>query len=85
MALRFMNIDEPQIVFDPVAVPPPAAARARTLLRRMICARDHGCDIDGTPYPAGDDQRDYLLDGINAAEALLRPHAAGLLSLAEAR
>lgn len=66
--------------FDPVAVPPPEAVALRILLKRMICARDHGCDVDGTPYPVGDEARDYLNDGINEAEARLRPHVAGLLS-----
>lgn len=65
--------------FDPVAVPPPEAAATRILLRRMICARDYGCDLDGTPYPAGDAAQDYLIAGINEAEARLRPHVAGLL------
>ena len=65
--------------FNPVTVPNAEAASLRKLLKRMVCARDHGCDVDGTPYPAGDAARDYLLAGINEAEARLRPQVAGLL------
>ena len=79
MALRFMNIDEPQIVFDPVAVPPPAAARVRSMLKELDLIRWTGRNRYGEPVEV---DPDYLLDLMNRAEAGLRPHAMGLLSTA---
>ena len=77
MAMRFIDVAAPHVTFNPVAVPPPAAARVRSMLKELDLIRWTGRNLQGEPVEV---DPDYLVDLINRAEAGLRPHASGLLS-----